>query len=133
MNSPDDPGAWAAKARSDLLNIRNNLAAGDVPWDTVCFHAQQAAEKYLKAFLVSQGRTTTRTHDLVMLLAECRSTGTDLNILETDCLLLSRYGVVFRYPGPEEEPSEQDGREAIAAAERVQAAIEPLLGEAGNA
>lgn len=80
-----------------------------------------------------KGARQPRTHDLVMLLAECHTTASDLNILETDCLLLSRYGVVFRYPGPEEEPSEQDGREAIAAAERVQAAIEPLLGEAEDA
>lgn len=42
---------WLAKAENDLLNIRNNLHASRVPWDTVCFPAQQAAEKYLKAFL----------------------------------------------------------------------------------
>lgn len=32
---------WLAKAENDLLNIRNNLHASRVPWDTVCFHAQQ--------------------------------------------------------------------------------------------
>jgi hypothetical protein len=48
--------AWLAKAENDFLNIRNNLQAGDVPWDTVCFHAHQAAEKILKAFLVFLGR-----------------------------------------------------------------------------
>ena len=55
MNNPDDPQTWIAKAENDLLNIRNNLSAPQVPWDTICFHAQQAAEKLLKAFVVSRG------------------------------------------------------------------------------
>ena len=56
-----------AKAEHDLLNIQNNLSAEQIPWDTVCFHAQQAAEKCLKAFLIYHGRPFSRTHDLVAL------------------------------------------------------------------
>lgn len=41
-------GQWFHKAENDLQNIRNNLAAKEVPMDTVCFHAQQAIEKVLK-------------------------------------------------------------------------------------
>ncbi|MBM4080999.1 MAG: HEPN domain-containing protein, partial [Planctomycetes bacterium] len=53
MSDPEANWAdWVGKADNDLLNVRNNLAAERVPWDTVCFHAQQAAEKMLKAFLV---------------------------------------------------------------------------------
>ena len=40
--------AWVSKAENDLLNVQNNLQAQKVPWDTVCFHCQQAAEKYLE-------------------------------------------------------------------------------------
>lgn len=47
---------WLAKAEHDLLNIENNLKAQQIPWDTICFHAQQAAEKYLKALLVFHGQ-----------------------------------------------------------------------------
>jgi len=42
---------WAAKAANDLLNADNNLKSEIIPFDTVCFHCQQAAEKFLKAFL----------------------------------------------------------------------------------
>jgi hypothetical protein len=42
MSNPDDPRTWVAKAESDLLNISNNLSAERVPWDTICFHAQQS-------------------------------------------------------------------------------------------
>ena len=48
MSDPDDWHVWLQKATNDLLNIDNNLRSAAVPWDTVCFHAQQAAEKLLK-------------------------------------------------------------------------------------
>ena len=57
MSGPEtDYRAWMAKAEHDLLNIENNLAAARVPWDTVCFHAQQAAEKLLKGSWSTMGR-----------------------------------------------------------------------------
>jgi HEPN domain-containing protein len=46
--------SWIEKAEHDLLNIENNLVAKDTPWVTVTVHAQQCAEKYLKALLVLQ-------------------------------------------------------------------------------
>jgi HEPN domain-containing protein len=49
MSVPESVGDWIALAEEDLLNIENNLSASRVPWSTVCFHAQQGAEKYLKA------------------------------------------------------------------------------------
>lgn len=61
--------AWGEKAENDLLCIENNLAGRRVPWDTVVFHAQQAAEKLLKAPLVAAGKAVPRTHDLVALLS----------------------------------------------------------------
>jgi HEPN domain-containing protein len=119
MSNPDDPQTWIAKAENDLLNIRNNLRAEQIPWDTVCFHAQQAAEKVLKAFLVARGQVVTRTRDLVALLSEAVAAGGPLEHLEHDCRLLAPYAVLLRYPGVAGEPSEQEGREAVAAAERV--------------
>ncbi len=62
MNAPEaNYRSWPRKARNDLLNIENNLQAENVPWDTICFHAQQAAEKLLKAFLVYHERMPART------------------------------------------------------------------------
>ena len=62
---------WFDKAEHDLLNVRNNLAAAEVPTDTVCFHCHQAAEKYLKGFLVWHAVPPDRTHDLEDLLQSC--------------------------------------------------------------
>lgn len=119
--------AWLAKAESDLLNIENNLAAGRVPWDTVCFHAQQAAEKLLKAYLVYQGHTPTRTHDLVALLARCVAIDTGLAILENDCRSLTYYAVGSRYPDDLFEPEESDARAMLEAVHRIKVAIHTLL------
>lgn len=85
--------AWVAKAENDLLNIENNLSAGRIPWDTVCFHAQQAAEKILKAFLVRHGQIPPRTHDLVALLARCVQFEPDLESLVEHCRKLDAYGI----------------------------------------
>ncbi len=91
--------AWLAKGRSDLLNIDNNVAAAITPWDTVAFHAQQAAEKVLKAFLLHHDRPFPRTHDLSALLQLCSEVAPDLLSLAERCLRLSAYAVEHRYPG----------------------------------
>jgi HEPN domain-containing protein len=111
---------WLAKAEHDLLNIENNLKASQIPWDTVCFHAQQAAEKFLKALLVFHGRPAILTHDLVALLAVCVQINPGLATRQQDCQKLSYYAVTARYPSDLYEPTESDARQMIEAAHRIQ-------------
>jgi HEPN domain-containing protein len=119
--------AWVRKAESDGLNIRNNLSASHVPWDTVCFHAQQRAEKLLKAFLLFHGQTARHTHDLVVLLSDCARFEKSLSLLEGDCQTLTAFAVQSRYPDDMFEIGEQDGRTVVACSERVGARILELL------
>ncbi len=89
---------WVEKAEHDLLNIENNLAAPQIPWDTVCFHAQQCAEKYLKALLILKDVEIPKTHDLRLLLQRIPSElSLGLDIGKT--LQLNRYTIEARYPG----------------------------------
>ncbi len=67
--------AWVTKADSEIRGALNNVIAADPAWDVVCFHAQQAAEKYLKAFLVARSESPPRTHDLGALLGLCIQLG----------------------------------------------------------
>jgi len=54
---------WVEKAENDLKTAAHTLKLGkDCPTDTVCFHAQQCVEKYLKALLVFEGKDISRTH-----------------------------------------------------------------------
>ena len=115
--------AWTEKAEHDLLNIENNLTAERVPWDTVCFHAQQAGEKYLKAFLVYHGLTPPYIHELLPLLAQCRNTDPDLGVSEEDCRNLSRYAVAARYPEDLYGSTRDDALPLVEAAHRVRAAV----------
>jgi HEPN domain-containing protein len=127
MSNPDDPASWVAKADSDLLCIDNNLNDAHVPWDAVCFHAQQAAEKMLKAFLVAQGMIIARTHNLPILLDECGKCGLPSDPLRADCQFLNAYAVTFRYPASTSDPTEVEGRAAVAAARRVYHAVRVAL------
>jgi HEPN domain-containing protein len=71
MNDKTSHGRlWLAKANSDLAASRRLLDAGG-PYDAVCFHAQQAAEKALKAWLAIADAPIPRTHDLEELQALC--------------------------------------------------------------
>jgi HEPN domain-containing protein len=56
---------WIQKAEHDLEAARRIFAVEEgCPFDTVCFHCQQAAEKYLKCLLTARGIQAPRTHDL---------------------------------------------------------------------
>lgn len=112
--SAADSGAWFAKARSDLLSIENNISAERVPWDVVTYHAQQAAEKYLKGFLVHNGVIPPKIHDLARLLDLCLHHDPALDQLRTDCIDLTDAGFRSRYPGMPDDPDESDARSAVA-------------------
>ena len=128
MNDPESNyAAWIEKAENDLLNIDNNLAAERVPWDTVCFHAQQAAEKLLKAYLIHRGEMPTKTHDLLALMRRCVKLDAGLALLEGDCRRLNEYGGGARYPADLSEPGEEDARPRAEAARRVRSTILALL------
>lgn len=88
--------AWLAKADSDLLAIRKLTIGEPVPWDVVCFLAQQTAEKTFKAALVSRGINPPRTHDLVQLATLCADAGLHVAALEADCRMLLRYAAASR-------------------------------------
>jgi HEPN domain-containing protein len=63
---------WVEKAEGDYATTRRELRARLQPnYDAACFHAQQTAEKYLKAFLQEQGVAFPKTHNLIELLELC--------------------------------------------------------------
>lgn len=113
---------WIEMAKHDLLNIDNNLAAQQIPGDTVCFHAQQCAEKYLKALLISKGVEVPRTHDLRLLLQRIPS-GVSLGVDIAKTLQLNRYTIEARYPGDWEPITREEGERAVALARQVRDAV----------
>jgi len=104
---------WFKKANSDLKNIENNLKADEPPTDTICFHAQQAIEKYIKGALIYFGKHITKTHDLVNLLTAITERIPELEGLEDEFHEITRYGVEVRYPDIFYEPSLEETKSAF--------------------
>jgi len=61
---------WILKAENDIFVLKITMESGKA-LDTACFHAQQAAEKYLKAFLCFNGISFPKTHAIEELLSLC--------------------------------------------------------------
>jgi HEPN domain-containing protein len=94
--------------------------------DIVCFHCQQCIEKYLKAYLVSQGIAPPRTHDLDALLAECVTHDATLGRHLTLVKSLDPYSVRFRYPGTSATVAE--AKDAVQTARGLRLALRRKLG-----
>jgi HEPN domain-containing protein len=64
----------------------------------ICFHFQQAAEKYLKAYIIAMGLEFRKIHDLLLLLKQCSSKDPSFNNFSEDCEYLSTFYIETRYP-----------------------------------
>lgn len=122
-----DVDAWWQLAQSDPRVAR--VVAGLEPAEShlVCFLAQQAGEKALKALLELHHRAVPRSHDLVLLLDLLRDVASSEDVLD-EAVLLSAYGVLPRYPSPKFAANAQDATDALVSAERVMAWAAGLLG-----
>lgn len=121
---------WIAKAKNDLLNADNNLKADETPFDTVCFHCQQAAEKFLKAYLVANGKPYPVSHDLILILEKILPLNSSVEVLRDDLALLMPYAVEIRYPDDWFMPTKEDAEEARKATSRVMSWLQNAIPEA---
>ena len=89
---------WLIKANNDLKTVEHELSLPEkeIVKDVVCFHCQQAVEKYLKAFLIYHKVEVERTHDIEHLLNRCAIIDKDFDNIEVGNL--SSFGVNVRYP-----------------------------------
>ena len=98
---------WIQKAEDDFIVAQKMYRARKQPvYDAVCFHAQQCAEKYLKAFLQEHNRGIPKTHKLLDLLKLCKEIDASLEFLLPDLLEIERFSVNIRYPGISAEKDE---------------------------
>jgi HEPN domain-containing protein len=117
MNETNDPHAWVEKAEEDFVLAKSSLRRKKPLLSGACFHAQQCAEKYMKALLVSKNAVFPKTHDLLMLNNLCSEAGIFLVIDPKLLNTLTDYAVRTRYPG--EGPMLEEAREAMEIAKLV--------------
>lgn len=116
---PGSPKEWMEHAQSDLRLAQ--LASGDpaIRREQVCFHAQQAAEKSIKAVLLLHDIGFPLTHDIEELLSLAESNGLLFPDEVRDAGLLTPYAVETRYPGSWLGVGDSEVQEAMRAAEQT--------------
>jgi HEPN domain-containing protein len=113
------------KGESDLDNARMCVEA-ERSLDTACFHAQQAAEKYLKAFLALRQVTFPFVHNLAALVEICKGEDEGFGEVRAFAETLTPYAVEARYDD-EFWPDVNTAREAVRQAEAVRAFVKARL------
>ncbi len=131
MRSPEEAAAsvavWLEYARRDLA-VAHDYVDAPLQSHTSCFHAQQAAEKALKALLAWLSEDAIpRTHDLMLLSGLVADRGGPVPADPEGLEVLTRHAVRSRYPGAE-MPGVQDADEATRLAESVVTFVREVTG-----
>lgn len=116
---PTNPMEWLRRARSNLARARADRDLAGVLYEDLCFDAQQAAEKAIKAILVERQIPFPKTHDIVGLLTLLQESGVGMPEEIKRSGILTEYAVDTRYPGLSEDVTEDEYLEAVELAERV--------------
>jgi HEPN domain-containing protein len=123
-----DVRAWLSKAALDLKAAAHESSAPDEAlWGDVMFHAQQAAEKAMKAFLAWHDLPFRKTHNLEELGRQCVALDPTLAVVADEAAPLTEYAWKFRYPGESAEPHQPEAEQALATARKVYDVIVNLL------
>ena len=115
---------WLRQAHADLQAARDSSAAEHYEW--ACFQAQQAAEKAIKAFLYSRGRTSILSHSLTELVQEACALESSFGSAASNAHRLDAYYIPTRYPNglageitPSEFYTKEDAQQCLASAESI--------------
>ena len=118
---------WVKKAEGDFITAGRELRARKNPnYDATCFHAQQCAEKYLKAVLQENEKHIPKIHNLLELKKLCKEINPSFEMLHADLVMLERFSVGIRYPG--EFAEKDDAKSAYKAMKVVREFAREKLG-----
>ena len=118
---------WVTKAEGDFATAGRELRARTAPnYDAVCFHCQQCAEKYLKAFLQENDQHIPKIHNLIGLMLLCEEMDGSFEMRRADLVTMERYSVRVRYPG--EIAEKEDAQSAYVAVGIVRTFVKQKLG-----
>lgn len=103
---------WVTKAEGDFAIVEREFRARKNPnYDGLCFHAQQCAEKYLKARLHESEIQFSKTHDLVALLEQVLPVEPLWESFRQLLGYLTDFAVTYRYPGESaDRPAAREAR-----------------------
>ena len=114
---PDDPREWMNRARSNLALAKNRISGAYL--EDLCFGAQQAAEKAIKAIMIAREIEFPYVHDLGSLLSLLEEAGEPVPEAIHAAVSLTAYATTTRYPNAGTPVTEGEYRQAITIAEAV--------------
>ena len=118
---------WVFKAEGDWNAARQLNRVRKAPsYDSVCFHCQQCAEKYLKARLEEAGASFPKTHDLIKLLGLATPVEPQWTVLQPHVAVLNPYAIGYRYPGL--VAAKADAKAALKHCQQVRRVVRAALG-----
>ena len=121
-NKEDIVNSWIKKADRDLEVSKRELKLPKPLTDIICFHAQQAAEKYMKAYLIWLDIGFQKTHDIEDLVVLASKKDPSILKLKDYGAELSSFAVEVRYP-EFEEPAFEDTKIAVEVAEKFKSFV----------
>jgi len=116
---PTDPHTWLLRAKANLTLADKGGRLKGVVYEDLCFNAQQAAEKALKAVCLAQDLDFPKTHSLVHLIDILESSGLEVPENVRDADILTQYAVQSRYPSVVEDITKDEYRIALKLAAQV--------------
>ena len=123
---PTDPREWLNRAHSSLAKAR--MRSKEIYLEDLCFDAQQAAEKAIKAVLVQGTTQFPYVHDLGRLLDLAEGERNPAPASVREAVRLTRFAVADRYPGVSEPVTEDEYAELLKIAQAVVAWAEREVG-----
>ena len=116
---------WIQKAERNYAAIKLHQQTEAPDFDTICFHAQQCIEKYLKAWLQEANIRFSKTHDLKGLLDLIVTIIPSWHAWQSDFQIIAPYSVEFRYPG--KSATAKNAQHAVHICTEVRQAIQSEL------
>ena len=126
---PEITREWLQKADEHYGFASSSMEFTDY-FGQICFHFQQAAEKYLKAFIISNKLNFRPVHNLLELLAICKKYDPEIKQLEQACHFLNPFYIDSRYPV--HWPTAYDKNTALSAKKMVEEIRDYILKSLAN-
>jgi HEPN domain-containing protein len=121
---------WLDKGKDDLRAAEYlSTMHYPTPDEIICYHCQQSAEKYLKAFIFSLDIEPDKTHNLKDLLNICQKYNTEFSTFISKAFTLTRYAILPRYPN-ELEITNEDMKTALSYAKSIQEFVMKIFSDA---
>jgi HEPN domain-containing protein len=116
---------WVSHAEQDLRLAKHGLTiSSSCPYRLIAYHAQQCAEKYLKAYLVFKQLDFPYTHNIRSLMQLCVG---DWIVEISDADELTPYAVTTRYPGIDDRVTRKDAIYAVELAKKARKVVRRVL------